>query len=68
MAIIFQQKNAWHLRFYFRGKPYKKSLGPVSEHKAQRAKQKVEARLADLKSGFLVVPPGADLAEFLVRG
>jgi len=68
MASIFKQANAWHIRFYFRGKPYKRSLGPTTERKARRVKQRVEARLADLKAGFLQVPENADLAEFLVRG
>jgi len=68
MASIFKQKDVWHIRFYFRGAPYKKSLGAISEHKANRAKQRVEARLADLKGGFLKAPEDADLAEFIVRG
>jgi len=68
LASVFKQGNAWHIKFYFRGSPYKKSLGPISEHKAHRAMQRVEARLADLKAGFLRVSSGADLAEYLVRG
>jgi len=68
MASIFKQGSAWHIRFYLRGKPYRKSLGQITEHKARRAKQRVEARLSDLKAGFLTVPDGADLAEYLVRG
>ena len=68
VSTLFKQKDAWHIRFYFRGKPFTKSLGHVSEHKASRAKQKLEARLDDLKGGFIRVPEHADLAEFLVRG
>ena len=68
MASIFKEKNAWHIRFYYRGTPYRKSLGAVSDLKARRAKQRVEARLADLKAGFLKAPADADLAEYMVRG
>jgi len=65
MAGLFKEKNAWHIRFYLRGKPCRKSPGPITERKARRAKQKVEARLADLKAGFLRIPENADLAEHL---
>ena len=47
MASVFKQGDAWHIRFYFRGKPYRKSLGQITAHKARRAKQRVEARLSD---------------------
>ena len=50
MASVFKQGDAWHIRFYFRGKPYRKSLGQITAHKARRAKQRVEARLSDPKS------------------
>lgn len=68
IASIFKEKNAWHLRFYLRDSPYKRSLGAISEHKVHRAKQRVEARLAHLKAGFLKLPDDADLAEFIIRG
>ncbi len=68
MACVFKQGGAWHIRFYLRGRPYRKSLGSVSEHKALRAKQRVEARMADLKGGFVKLPENVDLAEYVVRG
>lgn len=68
MPTLFKQNEIWHLRFYFRGKPHTKSLGRITEHKANRAKQKLEARLDDVKAGFIKPPEQADLAEFLVRG
>ena len=68
MASIFKQKDTWHVKFYLSGAAYRKSLGTASEHKARRAKQRLEGRLADLKAGFLKLPEGADVAEYLVRG
>ena len=68
MASIFKQKDVWHVKFYLRGTAYRKSLGTASEHKAIRAMQRLENRLADLKAGFLKLPVNVDAAEFLVRG
>lgn len=68
MPSIFKQSDTWHVKFYLLGTAYKKSLGTASEHKARRAKQRLESRLADLKAGFLKLPEGADVAEYLVRG
>jgi len=68
MANIYKKKDTWHIRFYLHGKRYKKSLGISSKHKALRAKQKLEARLADLKSGFLKMDQDVDIANYLISG
>lgn len=56
----------YHIRFYYGGQEYKRSIKTKDEAKAQSVRQRVEDTLLFLEQGRLEMPPDADVAEFIL--
>lgn len=64
-----REKIYWAIQFHYRGKPYKISLGTITDTQAKAVRERTQRRLTEVKSGILQPPSdGSDLAEFFVRG
>jgi hypothetical protein len=59
------KSGMYRIQFRFWGKQYNKSLKTTDEKRAQAWKVQIEDTLFDIERGRQVVPPDADLWEFL---
>ena len=73
MATLIPRANSkgeisWQIKFYYRGKPYKTSLGKTHETKAKRVRTLTKQRLQEVKNGLMPPPPeGACIKDYFVR-
>src|SRR5262249_54208462 len=68
MANLGKKGGAYHVRFRFRGKEYKKSLKTRDESAARGALHLIELTLHRLHTGQLHVPDRVDPGDFVVSG
>ncbi len=67
MAWLQQTASGtFHISFRFAGKKYKRSLKTTSERAAQLKQLRLEDTIQKVESGWLELPPGADLPVFLL--
>jgi len=66
MAHLEKQGERWHVKFYYGGRPYKRTLGDLDHKQARIVKQRVELKLSQTKAGLLLVPSGVDVGDFIV--
>src|SRR4051794_11156418 len=67
MASIQERGGRYRVQFFYRGKRHSLSLGNVSEAEAEAWSGKVNYLLMKIKQGFLAVPPGVDIVEFVLN-
>lgn len=68
MASIVRRGNALHVRFYYRGRQYWKSLKTNDRADAKHARAAVERAIHLLETGALTLPPGQDPVTLVVSG
>ena len=65
MASLQKKADSWHLQFLYKSKRRTWVLGKVTDDEALAIKGKVEERLMSLRQGFIVLPAGMDIVDFL---
>ena len=68
MASIRRRFGQWHLSVRVRGRQYNRSLKSADEREARRLKAAVEETVNGLVRGWLVLPAGVDVVDFLLSG
>ncbi len=68
MAGVQLKKGHWYLNFRFHGERYFVGLGKLTQEQAQAKIPKADKILELIDQGFLTVPPGYSLAQFVVDG
>jgi integrase len=67
MAWIQKDRSDnYHVCFRLGGQKFKRSLKIASESQAESAKARIEENIRLVRRGILVIPPGADVPEFLL--
>ncbi len=66
MASLELRSGRYRIVFRFGGKKYHHSLGTTDRQEAEALRDRARANLHDLANGRTVLPPGADLALFLL--
>jgi integrase len=66
MAWLEKRNRTYHISFVHGGQHYSRTLKTADPRKAEAAKARLEENLADVERGRLEVPPGAELAAFLL--
>src|SRR5205823_1147802 len=69
MATLQLIKNAFHIRFRFGGRPFRRSLGTVGRDEAENTRMQVEVNLYRIKVGVIPPPPHeADVPLYVMTG
>ena len=68
MANLGVKSGTYIIRFRYEGKEYKRSLKTRNEADAAAAKNSVELTIHRILTGFLTVPTGVDLGDFIISG
>jgi integrase len=67
MAWIQRDRSdSYHVCFRLGGRKFKRSLKTMSESQAESARGRVEDNIRLVERGILSIPPGADVADFLL--
>lgn len=67
MAWLQKDRSAsYHVCFRLAGQKFKRSLKTTIESEAENAKARIEENIRLVNRGILVIPPGADVPEFLI--
>src|SRR3954452_18497302 len=66
MASLELRSGRYRIIFRFNGKKYHHSLGTTDRQEAEALRDRLRGNLHDLANGRAVLPPGADLALFLL--
>ena len=66
MASLELRSGHYRIVFRFGGRKYHHSLGTTARQEAEALRDRLRANLHDLANGRSVLPPGADLALFLL--
>jgi hypothetical protein len=65
VASLQKKVDSWHLQFLYKNQRRTWVLGKVDDREASAMRAKVEERLMRIRQGFLTVPPGMDIVDFL---
>ncbi|MBI1830958.1 MAG: site-specific integrase [Planctomycetes bacterium] len=69
MATLQLIKNAFHIRFRFGSRPFRRSLGTVGRDEAENTRMQVEVNLHRIKVGVIPPPPHeADVPLYVMTG
>ena len=68
MAALIKRGNQYHVKFYYRGKQYLRSLSTEDERDADQARKAAERRIHLLRTGAVDVPKGTEPGTFIVEG
>ena len=66
MAALVKRGKQYHVKFYYRGKQYLRTLATADEEDADHARKAAERRIHLLRTGALDVPEGTDPGAFIV--
>lgn len=66
MASIERRGQKYRITFRFEGVKYSRAIDAVNERAAERTAALLERNLELIKEGFLTVPSGVDLVQFLL--
>jgi integrase len=65
VASLQKKVDSWHLQFLYKSQRRTWVLGKVADDEALAMKGKAEERLMRIRQGFLSVPAGMDIIDFL---
>jgi integrase len=68
MATVVRRGKTFHVKFYYQGRQYWKSLKTGDPRDARHASALVERTVHLLETGALAIPPGQDPVTFIVSG
>ncbi len=67
-SLVADRKGNFNLSFRWAGRQYMRGLGTRDRRIAEAAATRAEEMLSRLKLGYAQIPPGADVATFVVSG
>jgi integrase len=68
VASLQKKVDSWHLQFLYKNQRRTWVLGDVPDDEAWAEKGRVEERLMRIRQGFITVPAGMDIVDFLACG